>query len=50
MGNSKVFLKKVWQYIDTELNPSKKNFYDKSRNDFQEIKSIDEILKFLEIS
>ena len=31
MGNRKVLLKKVRQYINTELNPLKKNFYNKSR-------------------
>ena len=50
MGNRKVLEKKIRQYIDTELNPSKKNFYEKSRDDYEEIKSIDEILEFLEFS
>ena len=43
-------MKKFKQYIDTELNPSKNNFYNKSRDDYEETKSIDEILEFLEIS
>ena len=45
-----VLLKKVKDYIDTELDPSKKNFYDKSRDDFEELMTIDEILEFLDIS
>ena len=43
-------MKKFKQYIDTELNPSKNNFYNKSRDDYEETKSIDKILEFLEIS
>ena len=50
MQNRKQLLKKFKQYIDTELNPSKKKFYDKLRDDYQDVKSIDEILKYLEIS
>ena len=50
MGNRKLLLKKVKQYIDSKLNPSKKNFYNTSRDDYEKIKSIDEILEFLEIS
>ena len=50
MQNRKQLLKKVKQYIDTELNPSKKNFYDSLRDDYEDVKSIDEILKYLEIS
>ena len=50
MGNRKLLLKKVKQYTDSKLNPSKKNFYNTSKDDYEEIKSIDEILEFLEIS
>ena len=50
MGNRKVLLKKVRQYINTELNPLKKNFYNKSRDNYEKIKSADEILEFLEVS
>ena len=45
-----VLLKKVKDYIDTELDPSKKNFYDKSMDNFEELMTIDEILEFLDIS
>ena len=37
-------------YIDNELNPSKKNFLDSTKEDYEELKSIDEILASLEIS
>ena len=50
MQNRKQLLKKVKQYIDTELNPSQKNCYDNLRDDYEEVKSIDEILEYLEIS
>ena len=40
MGNRKLLLKKVKQYTDSKLNPSKKNFYDKSRDEYEEIKSL----------
>ena len=50
MQNRKQLLKKVKQYINTELNSSKKNFYDNLRDDFEEVKSIDEISEYLEIS
>ena len=43
-------LKMVKNYIDIELNPSKKNFLDKTKNDYVELKSIEEIFSFLEIS
>ena len=46
--NRKLLLKKVRQYIKTELNPSKKTFT--ASQGTEEIKSIDEILEFLEIS
>ena len=50
MQNRKQLLKKVKQYIDTELNPSKKIFYDNLRDDYEEVKSIYEILEYLEIT
>ena len=34
-------LKKVKNYIDNELNPSKKNFVDSSKEDYEKLKSID---------
>ena len=37
-------LKKVNNYIDLELNPSKKTFHDSTKEDYEELKSIDEIL------
>ena len=37
-------LKEVKNYIDNELNPSKKNFLDSTKEDYEELKSIDEIL------
>ena len=43
-------LKKVKNYTDNELNPSKKNFLDSTKEDYEELKSIDEILASLEIS
>ena len=43
-------LKKVKNYIDNELNPSKKNFLDSTKEDYEELKSIDEILASLKIS
>ena len=42
-------LKKVKNYI-AELNPSKKNFLNSTKEDYEELKSIDEILASLEIS
>ena len=50
LKNRNALLSKVKRYIDTELNPSKKKFYDSSRNDYVKVKSIDEILGLLEIS
>ena len=41
---------KVEDYINDFLNPSKSNFFDPSRDDFTEIKSISEFLKELNIS
>ena len=43
-------LKKVKNYIDNELNPSKKKFLDKTKDDYVELKSIEEISSLLEIS
>ena len=43
-------LRKVKNYIDNYLNPSKKNFLDKTKDDFVDLKSIEEILSLLEIS
>ena len=34
-------LKKVKNYIDNELNPSKKNFVDSTKEDYEKLKSID---------
>ena len=41
--------KKVKDYIDNELNPSKKNFLGSTKEDYEESKPIDEILASLEI-
>ena len=43
-------LKKVKNYIDNELNPSKKKFLDKTKDDYVELKSIEEISSLLDIS
>ena len=43
-------LNKVKAYIDSELNPVKHNFYDKSRDDFEHNGSINFILNQLGIS
>ena len=37
-------------YIDNELNPSKKNFLDSTKEDCEELRSIDEIVASSEIS
>ena len=42
-------LNKVKAYIDSELNPVKHNFYDKSRDDFEHVGSINCILNQLGI-
>ena len=47
--NRSDLLSKVKRYIDTELNPSKKNFYDSTRSDYEVVKTIEEILSLLEI-
>ena len=49
LRNRNALLSKVKSYIDTELNPSK-NFYHSFRSDYENVKSIDEILASLEIS
>ena len=36
-------------YIDNELNSSRKNFFDSTKEDYEQLKSIDKILAFLEI-
>ena len=43
-------LKKMKNYIDNELNPLKENFFDSTKEDYEELKSINEILASLEIS
>ena len=43
-------LNKVKAYIDSELNPVKHNFYDKSRDDFEHVRSVISILNELGIS
>ena len=50
MQNRNTILKKVENYIGNELNPSKKNFLDKTKDDYEELKSIEGILSLLEIS
>ena len=42
-------LNKVKAYIDSELNPVKQNFYDKSRDDFEHFGSINCIINQLGI-
>ena len=48
--NRNEILQKVKGYINNFLNPSKVNFFDPSRDDFTEVKSISEVLKELDIS
>ena len=43
-------LETVKKYIDTELNPCKKNFFDHTKEDFEPCNSIREILNSLNIS
>ena len=43
-------LGKVRDYINNFLNPSKINFYDPTRDDFIEVKSVSEVLKELSIT
>ena len=42
-------LGKVKEYIDTNFNPSTKNFYDPSKDSYEPALSIDEILSHLEL-
>ena len=41
MQYKNTILKKVKNYFDNELNPSKKNFLDKTKDDYVELKSIE---------
>ena len=50
LSKRKEILLKVKDYMNDFLNPSKKNFFGPSRDDFTEIKSISEVLKELSIS
>ena len=50
MQHRNAILKKVKNHTDDELNPSKKNFLDNTKDYYVELKSVDEILAFLEIS
>ena len=50
MSKRKEILLKVKDYINNFLNPSKTNFFDPSRDDFTEIKSISKVLKEFNIS
>ena len=50
MQSRNTILKKVKNYIKNELNPSKKNFLDKTKDDYVELKSIEEIFSLLEMS
>ena len=49
LKNCSDLLSKVKRYIDTELNPSKKNFYDSTISDYEVVKTIEEILSLSEI-
>ena len=40
--NKETTLKKEKNYIENELNPSKKKFLDKAKDDYVELKSIEE--------
>ena len=50
MQYKNTILKKVKNYIDNELNPAKKNFLHKAKDNYVELKSIEKILSLLEIS
>ena len=50
MQQRNIILKKVKNYIDNEWDPSKKNFLDSIKEDYEELKSADEILASLEVS
>ena len=43
-------LKKVKNYIDKELNPSNEKCLDTTKDHYEELRSIEEILSWLEIS
>ena len=43
-------MKKVKNYIKNDSNPSKKNYLDKTKDDYVELKSIEEIFSLLEMS
>ena len=49
MNKRKVLLQNVKHYTDTELNPASKNVIDNSKDDYEQIKFIDEILDDLDI-
>ena len=49
LKNCSDLLSKVKRYIDTELNPSKKIFYDSTISDYEVVKTIEEILSLSEI-
>ena len=48
MNKTKVLLQKAKHYIDTELNPASKTI-NNSKDDYEKVKSIDEILENLDI-
>ena len=50
LKNRSDLLSKVKIYIDTELNPSKKNFNDSTRSDYEIVRTVEEILSLLQIS
>ena len=50
MQQRNYILKKLKNYNDNELNPSKKNFLDSTKEDYEELKSIVEIRTSLGIS
>ena len=50
MQSRNAILKKVKNYIKNDSNPSKKNYLDKTKDDYVELKSIEEIFSLLELS
>ena len=50
MQSRNASLKKVKNYIKNDSNPSKKNYLDKTKDDYVELKSIEEIFSLLEMS
>ena len=50
LNNGSDLLSKGKRYIDTEVNPFKKNFYNSTRSDYEVVKTIEEIFSLLEIS